>query len=81
MAHQSFAGPTLRPFAYPFVELHITSLSFRNHSFFTEEQHEGRTWRLPRIRLVADGIPQESQDVAITWELWVIQQTFSFGVH
>lgn len=48
MAHRSSAGLALRPFAYPFVELHITSGPFySNESLSSEGERKGGPWRLP----------------------------------
>ena len=67
MVHRSSAGPTPRPFAYPFVELHITSL-FPQFSPLRAKVDRGP----PGVGLwLRDS--QESQDVALAQSWGVIE--------
>jgi len=66
MVHRSSAGPTLRPSAYPLVEI-AHNISFE--SFFREAINGG-SWPL----LFLSGVSgwrdsQESHDLAITWSV------------
>jgi len=68
MDHRSSAGPTLRPFGYPFVELHITSLCFLQMNLCPPGANvQVGHGVCSGVRFCGWWDLQGLQDVAITW--------------